>query len=145
MNISLTFLTKSACRVTTHRALTWASQWVWHQARHQLTSFMRYPLQWRHNECDGVSNHQPHDCLRNRLFKRKSKKTSKLRVTSFCAVNSPVFGEFPAQRASNTKNISIWWRHHVPLTIIYAKIEQLNIAVLSIIYNQTITMIMTYD
>ena len=27
------------------------------------------PLQWRHNECDGVSNHQPHDCLLNRLFK----------------------------------------------------------------------------
>ena len=26
-------------------------------------------LQWRHNERDGVSNHQPHDCLLNRLFK----------------------------------------------------------------------------
>ena len=24
---------------------------------------------------DGVSNHQPHDCLLNRLFRRKSKKT----------------------------------------------------------------------
>ena len=31
-------------------------------------------LQWRHNECDGVSNHQPHDCLLNRLFRRVSKK-----------------------------------------------------------------------
>ena len=39
------------------------------------------PLQWRHNERDGVSNHQPHDCLLNRLFRRRSKKTSKLRVT----------------------------------------------------------------
>ena len=29
-----------------------------------------------------------------------------------CAVNSPVTGEFPAQRASNAENISIWWRHH---------------------------------
>ena len=38
-------------------------------------------LQWRHNGRDGVSNHQPHDCLLNRLFKRRSKKTSKLRVT----------------------------------------------------------------
>ena len=25
-------------------------------------------LQWRHNGVDGVSNHQPHDCLLNRLF-----------------------------------------------------------------------------
>ena len=24
-----------------------------------------------------------------------------------------VTGEFPAQRASNTENVSIWWRHHV--------------------------------
>ena len=35
-----------------------------------------YSLQWRHNECDGVSNHQPHDCLLNRLFRRRSKKIS---------------------------------------------------------------------
>ena len=27
--------------------------------------------------------------------------------------NSPVIGEFPAQRASNTENVSIWWRHHI--------------------------------
>ena len=31
-------------------------------------------LQWRHNERDGVSNHQPHDCLLNRLFGRRSNK-----------------------------------------------------------------------
>ena len=42
-------------------------------------------LQWRHNACDGVSNHQPHDCLLKRLFKRRSKKTSKLRVTGLFA------------------------------------------------------------
>ena len=28
-------------------------------------------LQWRHNDHDGVSNHQPHDCLLNRLFRRR--------------------------------------------------------------------------
>ena len=38
-------------------------------------------LQWRHNGRDSVSNHQPHACLLNRLFRRRSKKTSKLRVT----------------------------------------------------------------
>ena len=44
--------------------------------------------QWRHNERDGVSNHQPHDCLLNRLFRHISKKTSKLRVTGLCEGNS---------------------------------------------------------
>ena len=28
---------------------------------------------------------------------------------------SPVTGEFPAQRANNAENVSIWWRHHVSL------------------------------
>ena len=72
-----------------------------------------YSLQWRHNEHNSVSNHQPHDCLLNRLFRCRSKKTSKLRVTGLCARNSPGTGEFPAQMASNAENISIWWRHHV--------------------------------
>ena len=70
-------------------------------------------LQWRHNERDGVPNHQPHDCLLNRLFRHRWKKTSKLRVSGLCGGNSPVTGEFPAQRASNAENASIWWRHYV--------------------------------
>ena len=69
-------------------------------------------LRWRHNERDNVSNHQPHDCLLNRLIRPRSKKTSKLRVTGLCAGNSPGTGEFPAQMASNAENVSIWWRHH---------------------------------
>ena len=64
-------------------------------------------LQWRHNGGDGVSNHQPHDCLLKRLIRRRSKKTSQLRVTGLCERNSPVTGDFPAQRASNAENISI--------------------------------------
>ena len=47
-------------------------------------------LQWRHNESDGVSNHQPHDCLLNHFTRRRSRKTSKLRVTGLCVGNSPV-------------------------------------------------------
>ena len=39
-------------------------------------------------------------------------KTSKLRVTGLCEGNSPGTGELPAQKASNAKNVSIWWRHH---------------------------------
>ena len=69
-------------------------------------------LQWRHNERDSVSNHQPHDCLLNRLYGRRLKKTSKHRVTGLCAGNSPGTSEFPAQMASNAENVSIWWRHH---------------------------------
>ena len=30
---------------------------------------------------------------------------------------SPVTGEFPAQRASNAENFSIWWRHHEEITL----------------------------
>ena len=72
-------------------------------------------LQWRHNGRDSVSNHQRHDCLLNRSFRRRSKKTPKLRVTGLCAGNSPGTGEVPAQRASNAENVSIWWRHHVKM------------------------------
>ena len=72
-----------------------------------------HTMQWRHNGHDNVSNHQPHDCLLNRLFRRRSQKTSKLRVTGFCEGNSPVTGEFSAQMASNAENASIWWRHHI--------------------------------
>ena len=68
-------------------------------------------LQWRHNGRDGVSNHQPPHCLLNRLFRSRSNKTSKLRVTGHCVGNSPETGEFPTQLASNAENVSIWWRH----------------------------------
>ena len=77
-----------------------------------IESTVKLALRWRHNDHAGVSNHQPHGCLLNRLFRRKSKKTSKLRVTGLCAGNSPGTGEFPAQMASYAENISIWWRHH---------------------------------
>ena len=60
-------------------------------------------LQWRHNGRDSISNHQPHDCLLNRLFRHRSKKTSKLRVTGLCVGNSPGIDEFPAQMASTRK------------------------------------------
>ena len=77
-------------------------------------------LQWRHNGCDGISNHQPHDCLLNLLFRCRSKKTSKLRVTGLCAGNSPVTGEFPAQRASNAENVSIWCHHGSSVSVALA-------------------------
>ena len=77
-----------------------------------IDSLASVTLRWSHNERDGVSNHQPHDCLLNCLFRRRSKKTSKRRVTGFCVGNSLGTGEFPAQMASYAENVSIWWRHH---------------------------------
>ena len=70
------------------------------------------PLQWRHNDRDGVSYHRRLNCLRNRLFRCISQKTSKLCVTGLCVRNSPVTGELSTQKASNAENASIWWRHH---------------------------------
>ena len=80
---------------------------------HFLTFADGISLQWRYNGCGSVSNHQPHDCFLDRLFRHGSKKISKLRVTGLCAGNSPEAGEFHAQMASNAENASIWWRHHV--------------------------------
>ena len=81
----------------------------WAHLQNRVYNFI---LQWRHNGRDNVSYHQPQDCLLNRLFKRRSKKTSKLRLTGLCAGNSSGTGEFTAQMASYAENVSIWWRHH---------------------------------
>ena len=67
-----------------------------------------------HNHYDDVimgakasQNHQPHDYLLNRLFRCRSKKISKLRVTGLCAGNSLGTGEFPAQMTSNAENVPV--------------------------------------
>ena len=54
-------------------------------------------LQCRYNEDDGVSDLQPHDRLFKRLFRRRSKETSKLLATGLRAGNSSVTGEFLVQ------------------------------------------------
>ena len=52
-------------------------------------------LQWQHNERNGASK------FLSRLFRRRSKKTSKLRVTGLCEGNLPATSGFPSQRVSN--------------------------------------------
>ena len=69
-------------------------------------------LLWCHNGRDCISNHQPHYCLLNRLFRWRSKKTSKLRIIGLCDGNSAVTSEFPSQTGSDAENVSIWWRNH---------------------------------
>ena len=95
--------------------ITWMGWWK-PKSETRYAKYTKYhpALLWRHNGPDGVLNRQPHDCLLNRLFGHRSKKTSKLRVTALCAGNSPETGEFPAQIASNAENVSVWWRHHGP-------------------------------
>ena len=103
--------------IVSETSLSWYTHQFSIKCRQQFSGAkkccMHASLQWRHNEPNDVSNHQPHDCLLKRLFRRRSKKTSKLRVMGLCAGNSPVTGEFPTQMASNAENVSIWWRHHV--------------------------------
>ena len=74
--------------------VTWYD-FVWHCFVLPMTSvpiskdLADHKLRWHHNGHDGVSNHQPNHCLLNRLFRRRSKKTSKLRVIGLCVGNSP--------------------------------------------------------
>ena len=96
--------------------IVWRCHHRWHHRWHHCWS-----LQGRHNERDGISNHQCLNGLLNHLFRWRSKKTSKLSITSLCEGNSLVTGEFPSQRASNAENASIWWHHHVILSKLWAR------------------------
>ena len=53
------------------------------------------------------------------VYSGADEKSPKLRVTGLCVWNSPGSGEFPAQRASNAENVSIWWRHHASWVNLY--------------------------
>ena len=74
--------------------------------------YVRLPLHWRHNDHDDVSNHQPHGCLLNLFIETQIKENIKApRHRPLCGEFTGT-GEFPAQRASDTENVSIWLRHH---------------------------------
>ena len=51
----------------------------------------------------------------NYLFRRRSKKTSKHPDTGICEGKSTGYRWFTSIRASNDKNGTIWWLHHVKL------------------------------
>ena len=102
---------------------------------HVLYIMVCYTLQWRHNGHDNVSNHQPHDYLFNRLVRSGSNKTStKLRATGFCEGNSPMTGEFPAHRARNAENVSIWWRHHDLVCLLLAHLNHVRLVIQQYLY-----------
>ena len=73
-------------RSATHRFLCY---WQVHLNTTIIQCDIACTLHWHHNDHDGISNHQPHGCSLNRLFRCRWKKTSKLRVTGLWVGNSP--------------------------------------------------------
>ena len=83
---------------------------------------------WSHSE---ICRKFSHDCLLSRLFRRKSKKTSKLRVTGLCAGNSPVTREFPTQRTRKAENDCtndglVYWRIFGSLSQFFSRVANYN-------------------
>ena len=70
---------------------------------HVIITSIGHAIQWHHNERDDVWNHRCPIVYWNRLFRYRSKTTSKLRATDLCEGNSPVTDEFPTQRVSNAE------------------------------------------
>ena len=87
-NASEATLKDKGIQITSIHKELWNNQQK-NQAQQNCVHKLWDTLQWRHNGRDGVSNRQPRDCLLKRLFRCRSKKTSKLRVTGLCEGNSP--------------------------------------------------------
>ena len=73
-------------RIFTENHLTWFN-WLCIINGLEKVRMLHYctvPLQWRHNESYCVSNHRRLDGMLNRLFRRRSKKTSKPALLTVC-------------------------------------------------------------
>ena len=84
-------------------------------------------IQCSHKERNGVSNHRHLDLYStvcSGADQRKHQSTACL-----CKGNSPVTGEFPAQRVNNAENVSIWWRHPGHTILDYVSLWRLRVAV----------------
>ena len=114
-NITSGFMVRQLCSWSDSiRGENWAAMWGFrgwwsykvdniHTRFHEMGISEIIHYSNSHTGRDGVSNHKTHKCLLNHLFRRRSKKTSKLRLTGLCVGNSPLTAE----------NVSIRWRHHV--------------------------------
>ena len=83
---------------------------------HASSWFGVYKVQWHYNDVimtTMASQITSLTTVYSTVYSGTDKKTSKLRVTGLCAGNSPATSEFPAERASNAENVTIWWRHRV--------------------------------
>ena len=98
---------------------------MWHCCKTTLrlqVVIMPTSLQWRQNERHRVSNHQHLDHLLRRLFRRTSKKTSKIYATGLCEWNPLVMSGFPNKGPVTRKMFPFdhhgypkWW-HHIFMT-----------------------------
>ena len=79
---------------------------IWRDAclRHTLSAINYSDVMMR------ATTSQITDCLLNCLFRYRSKKILKLRITGLCEGNPPATGGFPSQRASDAENVTICWR-----------------------------------
>ena len=98
LGLKLTMLVKGATGtipVMSPHWILWQSTEYRQQVQLKQGPYPQMTLLWRHNGGECVSSHQPHHGLLSRLFGRRSKETSKLRVTGLCGgihrgpVNSP--------------------------------------------------------
>ena len=95
-----------------------------------------FPLQWCHNDHDGVLNHRPHDCLINRLKHQSSAPLAFVPGIHRLPMNSPhkrsvtrkmfPFDDVIMTRPFSQQRISIEHYQHVP-KVFYAKLSQSNI------------------
>ena len=63
-----------------------------------------------------------HSTIYSGTDQRKHQSSASLAFV-LCAGNSPVTGEFPAQRASNVENVSIWWCHHISISPVDLRLD----------------------
>ena len=86
--------------------------------RLSLGSILRHKiiitLHWRHDERDGVSNHQRLVLFAQRFVQAQIKESIK------APLHWPLWGEstgdrwIPLTKGSNAENVSIWWCQHAP-------------------------------
>ena len=92
-------------------------QHQWHGTRQPLLGYYPGTLSCNHysdvimsamvSQITGVSIVYTAACSSADQRKRQT-----IHVTGLCEGNSAVTTEFPAPRASDAENVSIWWRHH---------------------------------
>ena len=81
------------CSIHWSQVLSWEWRCSWSSADRRCSNYNS--LKWCHYECYGISNHGHLDALFNRLFRQRSKKTSKICVIGLCDGKPPVTGGTP--------------------------------------------------
>ena len=98
------------------------TMFIFYQIRIPTWIMGDWSFQWRHSERNCVSNHWRIDCVLNRLFRRRSKKTPKLRISK-----QRLSGDVPnvkgsplntakyclSERRSNSRILNTWHSNQI--------------------------------